>query len=162
MNMSQGYQTTQQGNGLAVAALVLGIIGVLVSWIPCVGTILGILLAVLAIIFGFVGKSKANQGAPHGGLAIAGLAAGFLALIVSIGIPLVGLAIVGTAVHDQVQQQGGFEGMMKQAQEEGQRQMDDAARQAEEQQKSMELQIDDAKKATEPPAKDPGEPPKPQ
>ena len=149
--MSQGYQTAPQGNGLAVAALIVGILGVLVSWIPCVGWVLGLLLAVLAIIFGFVGKGNASRGAPYGGVAIAGLACGFLALIISIGIPLAGALIVGKAV----QQQGGFQGMIEKVQEEAQRQMDETARQAEEQQQAMELQIDEGKKDTESPEKNP-------
>ena len=155
--MSQGYQTTPQGNGLAVAALVLGILGVLVSWIPCVGWVLGLLLAVLAIIFGFVGKGKASQGAPHGGVAIAGLACGFLAMVISIGIPLAGALIVGKAV----QEQGGFQGIIEKAQQEAQKQMDESARQMEEQQKAMELQFDETKKAIEPPTKDSGDATKP-
>lgn len=156
--MSQGYQTAPQGNGLAVAALVLGILGVLVSWIPCVGWVLGLLLAVLAIIFGFVGKGKASQGAPHGGVAIAGLVCGFLALIISVGVPVVG----GLFFAKTVQQQGGFEGIMQKAQQDAQRQMDEATRQMEEQQKAMELQFDEAKKAVESPLTDPTVVPKSQ
>ena len=146
--MSQG-QVAPQGNGLAVAALVTGILGVLVGWIPCVGWVIGTLLAVLAIIFGFVGKSKASQGAPHGGLAIAGLATGFLALIISIGVPLAGTVFFARAV----QEQGGFQGIIEKAKEDAQRQMDEADRQMQEQQKAMELQIEQDKKAAEPPEK---------
>ena len=156
--MSQGYQTAPQGNGLAVAALVLGILGVLVSWIPCVGWVLGLLLAILAIIFGFVGKGKASQGAPYGGVAIAGLASGFLALIISVGMPLV-LSMIAKKAIDQ---QGGFQGIMEKAKEDAQRQMDEATRQMEQQQKGMELQIDEGKKAVESPVKAPGDATKPQ
>ena len=156
--MSQSYQTTPQGNGLAVAALVLGILGVLVSWIPCVGWVLGLLLAVLAIIFGFVGKGKASQGAPHGGVAIAGLATGFLALIIAIGVPL----WIFVVAKGEIDKQGGIKGIVEKAQQEAQKQMDEAGRQMEEQQKGMEIQIDEGKKAIEAPTKDPGDATKPQ
>lgn len=54
-------------NGLATASLVLGILGL---FIPILG--------VLAVIFGSIGISKANQGASGKGLAIAGLVLGIL------------------------------------------------------------------------------------
>lgn len=171
--MSQGYQTAPQGNGLAVTALVLGILGVLVSWIPCVGWVLGLLFAVLAIIFGFVGKSKASQGAPYGGVAIAGLATGFLALIIAIGVPL----WIFVVAKGEIDKQGGIQGIMEKAKDEAQKQMDesqrqmevqlkqqkqmedDGQRQKEEQLKQMELQIETHKQSDEPTAK-PAEPSK--
>jgi hypothetical protein len=64
---------------MAVAALVCGIVG-LVLFFSVWG---GIILGVLAVVFGAVGRSKAKQGAPNGGLAIAGLVLGILALVSS-------------------------------------------------------------------------------
>lgn len=65
--MSQG-QVAPQGNGIAVAGLVLGLIGLLLAvatgWIPCVGLMLPLIPTVLAIIFGFVGgvvRSKVHR-----------------------------------------------------------------------------------------------------
>lgn len=63
-------QTTQiprPTNGMATASLVLGVLG---FFIP--------LLSILALIFGPIGISKANQGASGKGLAVAGLVLGIL------------------------------------------------------------------------------------
>jgi hypothetical protein len=75
-----GAPPPNRSNGLAVAALVCGIVGLL-----CFGFILG----PLAIIFGGVGMSRANQGADHKGLAVAGLVLGivdvaFLVLFIAV------------------------------------------------------------------------------
>ena len=139
--MSQG-QVAPQGNPMAVSALVLGIIGVLVSWIPCVGWFLGLLLGVLAVIFGFVGKGRAAEGAPYGGAAIAGLACGVLALVIAVGVPLAGFLVAKKAID----QQGGLEGIIKKAQDETQRQVDEAARRIEQQQKATDIQIEDERR----------------
>ena len=55
-------RTVRAGNGSAVAALVLGIVSVVLSTIPGVGLILGILTVVLA----WLGLRRANEGAPGG------------------------------------------------------------------------------------------------
>ncbi|MYW02720.1 DUF4190 domain-containing protein [Streptomyces sp. SID3343] len=80
-----GAPPPNRGNGLAVAALVCGIVGLL-----CFGFILG----PLAIIFGGVGISKANQGADHKGLAIAGLVLG----IVDVAFLLIFIAVWGSII----------------------------------------------------------------
>jgi Domain of unknown function (DUF4190) len=70
-------------NGLAIASLVLGIVG----WIPCgVGSI-------VAIVLGFVARSqiRASQGRQGGdGLALAGIILGFLAVALAIAILVIG------------------------------------------------------------------------
>lgn len=72
-----GYSPQQQGNGMAVTAMVLGIIGVVLFWIP----VLGWILAILAIIFGGVGIAQANKRAGSGkGMAIAGLVLGIVSI----------------------------------------------------------------------------------
>jgi hypothetical protein len=73
-------QTPVPTNGLATAALVLGIIGVVLFWTIWVG----ILLGVLATIFGAIGVSRAKRGAPNKGMAVAGLVLGILAMIGSV------------------------------------------------------------------------------
>ncbi len=62
----------RQSNGLAIAALVCGIIGLL---------LFGIVLGPLAIIFGGIGLSRANKGAPHRGMAVAGLVLGIIDVV---------------------------------------------------------------------------------
>lgn len=58
-------------NGMATASLVLGILGV---FLPILG--------VLALIFGGIGISKANQGAGGKGQAVAGLVLGIIGTLV--------------------------------------------------------------------------------
>lgn len=70
----------QPGNGLAVAGLVLGILGLVFCWIPFFGWI----MALLGIIFGAIGNGKANRGAKGKGLAMAGLILGVLGLVLGV------------------------------------------------------------------------------
>ena len=64
---------TQQGNGLAIAGLVCGIIGLF---------FLNVILGPLAIIFGGIGWSKANKGARYRGMAIAAVVLGVIDLVI--------------------------------------------------------------------------------
>ncbi|HKP44459.1 DUF4190 domain-containing protein [Mycobacterium sp.] len=68
-------------NGLGVAALVIAIIGLVFCWSVFGGVILG----VCAVIIGFVARGRVKRGqATNGGVAIAGIVLGFLAIIVSL------------------------------------------------------------------------------
>lgn len=72
-----GPPTTAR-NGLGVAALVLGIIAVLLSWVP----FLGLLLGTLAIVFAVLGRRRVSRHqADNGGVAVAGLVTGIVALV---------------------------------------------------------------------------------
>jgi hypothetical protein len=75
-------QSTPQGNGLAVAGLVLGICGLVLCFLPFLGWV----LAILGIVFGAVGMNKANKVGRGKGLAIAGLICGAIGLILGVGI----------------------------------------------------------------------------
>lgn len=67
-------------NGMGVAALVLGILAVLGCW-TVVG---GVLLGILAVVFGFVGRGKAKRGeATNGGMALAGLICGAVGIVLA-------------------------------------------------------------------------------
>lgn len=68
-----GY--TQQGNGLAIAGFVCGLVGLL---------FFSVILGPLAIIFGGVGLNRAKRGAPHKGLAIAAIVLGIVDLVLFI------------------------------------------------------------------------------
>lgn len=60
--------------GMAIASLVLGIVGVVLTWFLIVPSI-------LAVIFGHIGLAKANRGEGGGkGMAIAGLVLGYIVL----------------------------------------------------------------------------------
>jgi hypothetical protein len=86
-------------NGLATAGFVLGLLGLLSSWIPflnIVGIILGVIGAVLAAV-GLAKSKKVNAGK---GLAIAGLVLGALAVIIAVLINAVFVSAVDKAVEE--------------------------------------------------------------
>jgi len=77
-----GYQPPST-NGLAIASLVLGVVG----WIPCGAG------SIVAIVLGFVARSqiRASQGRQGGdGLALAGIVLGFLAVALWIALLVIG------------------------------------------------------------------------
>ncbi|MGO4617359.1 DUF4190 domain-containing protein [Nocardia sp. 2YAB30] len=81
------WQESPKGRGLAITALVLGILGLLSFW-TVVG---GYLFGIFALIFGVVALVKARSGTAGGtGMAIAGLVLGVLSLIGAIVITVVG------------------------------------------------------------------------
>ncbi len=70
------YLPAPPTNGLAITSFVLGIVAIVLSWIP----IFDLILSVPAFILGVLGLSKANQTGGSGkGLAIAGLVLGAIA-----------------------------------------------------------------------------------
>jgi heme/copper-type cytochrome/quinol oxidase subunit 2 len=78
-----GYQPPPTGpkNGLGIAALVIAILGLVFCWTVIGGVVLG----VVAVIIGIVGRGRAKRGqATNGGVAIAGAVLGLLAVIVSL------------------------------------------------------------------------------
>jgi hypothetical protein len=76
-----GAVAQPQGNGLAVTALVLGIISIVFSWVPFFDWV----LAILAIIFGAVGISAANKrGGVGKGMAVAGLVLGLITVVLGV------------------------------------------------------------------------------
>lgn len=79
----------QPTNGMAVASLVLGILSLLLFFTIVPPFILG----ALAVIFGALGLSKAKQGAPNKGLALAGLICGGVGILAAIAF----IALVVTA-----------------------------------------------------------------
>jgi Flp pilus assembly pilin Flp len=75
------YRQTGARNGLGTAALVIGIIALLTCWTVVGGVVLGL----LAIIFGLVGRGRAKRGeATNGGAAMAGTVLGLLSLVVAV------------------------------------------------------------------------------
>jgi hypothetical protein len=73
-------------SGLAIAALVLGIIAVVLSWVPIVNNFAAF-LAVIGLVFGIIGIVKTGaKGRKKGrGLAIAGTVLSIVAIIVTFG-----------------------------------------------------------------------------
>ncbi|MEU5775999.1 DUF4190 domain-containing protein [Streptomyces venezuelae] len=98
----QGWQQPQPqqpppgaapGRGLAVAALVLGILACVLFW-TVVG---GVLLGLLAVILGIVAAVRARRGRAGGrGMAITGVVLGLLGLIASALIIALGVSILNS------------------------------------------------------------------
>ncbi len=83
----------RRGNGLAVAALVLGILAILLFWTVFGGVLLGL----LALVFGIIGARRARGGrAPHGVMSIVGAVLGALGLIASGVILAIGASILNS------------------------------------------------------------------
>ncbi len=61
------------------------------------------ILAILAIVFGAVGRAKANQGAPNGGMAVAGLVLGIVGFVFSI-VFIVVFVMMADSASDKFQQ----------------------------------------------------------
>ncbi|WP_149549459.1 DUF4190 domain-containing protein [Streptomyces marokkonensis] len=82
-----------RGNGLAIAALVLGVLAVVLFWTVFGGFLLGL----LALVFGIIGARKARGGrAPHGTMSIVGAVLGALAMIATAVIIAVGASILNS------------------------------------------------------------------
>ena len=71
------------GKGMSIAAMVLGILAMVVGWIPGVGW-LGLPCAIVALILGIIGRKKAKEvGAPTG-MATAGVVLAIISLGVTV------------------------------------------------------------------------------
>lgn len=77
-----GAYEPPKSNGIAVAALVCGIIGALIAWAPFV-VIFGLILAILAVIFGVQGLKRAKEVDKGRGVALAGLILGVAGIVLS-------------------------------------------------------------------------------
>jgi len=88
--------TQRRGSSLGVAACILGVLGLLISWIPAIGLI-GVPLSGLGLLLGLTGLLVAIFRRGSGiGLPIAGCAISALALILAIGTT----TIAGKAVQE--------------------------------------------------------------
>lgn len=90
-------QPAAKKQGMAVASMVLGIITILIFWIPVVGWLMGFVMALLAIVLGAVANSQASKKPEEfggKGMAITGLVLG----IVAIALTLLFWIIVGSII----------------------------------------------------------------
>ncbi|MFF3516513.1 DUF4190 domain-containing protein [Streptomyces sp. NPDC002573] len=94
--VAPGYATpAQPNNSMGTTGLVLGIIGLVCS-LTFFLWFFGVVLGILAIVFGAVGRGKAKRGeATNKGAATAGLVCGIVATVV---LPLLGLVAFATFV----------------------------------------------------------------
>lgn len=67
---------------MGVASLVLGILGLIICWIPCVGAY-ALVPSILGLILGAVGIANAKKTNQGKGLAIAGLVCSIVATVVA-------------------------------------------------------------------------------
>lgn len=90
---------TSSSNGLAITALVLGIVAFCIGWTGP----FGLVVAIAAIVFGIIGLVKKQSK----GMGITGLILGGLALITALIVTMVGVAIFGgvAQVANQVSQE---------------------------------------------------------
>ncbi|MCX4769468.1 DUF4190 domain-containing protein [Streptomyces sp. NBC_01260] len=97
----------QPANGLGIASMVLGIIAVAVFCMYGLGVILGI----LALIFGLIGRGRVNRGeADNGGVALAGIILGSIGIVVSAA--FLGMVIwAATSEHFEEESDSGYEPM---------------------------------------------------
>lgn len=122
----QGYgypAQTAPKNGLGIASLVVAIIGLL-------SVFGGIVLGVVAVILGFLGRGRAKRGeATNGGVAMAGIVLGVLGVvvgIVAIALTVVFAREVGAGdLFDCLQQAGNDTEAQQQCEDQFQRKIED-------------------------------------
>ena len=86
---SDQYGGQRASNGAGTAALAVGIIALLVSWIP----FLGLILALVALVLGVVGLRKASRGqATNKNQAVAGVVTGGIALLIGVVVTAASIA----------------------------------------------------------------------
>lgn len=89
---------------MAIAALVLGIVGLFLSW-----TVVLVILSILAVIFGVIGRNKARRepGLGGGGMAMAGIITGAIGILIALAIIVIGAVAVDEAsdLNDDLQEQ---------------------------------------------------------
>jgi uncharacterized protein DUF4190 len=78
-------------NGMGTAALIVGILAVLLCWTLVGGVVLGL----LAVVFGAVGRGRVKRGeATNGGAAVAGVILGLLGVVLAVVLVVVGATFV--------------------------------------------------------------------
>ncbi len=73
---------TNAGQGFGIASLILGILALLIAFIPCVG-IFALIPGIIAIVLGIVGLSQARNANGTTGLIISGLVISSLATLIA-------------------------------------------------------------------------------
>jgi hypothetical protein len=87
-----GYSAPPVGprNGLGIASLVIAI----VALVTCASVVLGVILGIVAIVIGFAARGRVKRGeANNGGIAIAGIVLGFVAIVASLAFIAIWVAV---------------------------------------------------------------------
>ncbi len=88
-------------NGFGIAALVLGLLALVLCW-TVVG---GIVFGILAVIFGLLGRARAKRGeANNGGMSVAGAVLGIIGLLLAIGLVVVFASLLNSPAGQNYQQ----------------------------------------------------------
>jgi hypothetical protein len=89
-----------RNDGMALAALIIGILSLLIAWIPVVG-ILAAIGGLIALILGFVARGRIKRNATGGnGMAMTGIVTGAIALVVGIVLTVVFFSAFGAWFGD--------------------------------------------------------------
>ena len=96
------YAQQSTVSGLAVAGLVLGILGVIFAWVPFF-TFIWWIIGILAVIFGIVAMINTKVGVPGAkrghGMAISGLVLGIITLVIAAYIQVTVVSKINTVVN---------------------------------------------------------------
>lgn len=83
-------------NGMAIAGMVLGIVGFVVAFVPCIGWVLALIMGIVGATLSGIGLASANKLGSGKGMAIAGLVLSILAII---WVPIWFFIVLGTTVN---------------------------------------------------------------
>ncbi|HEX5568234.1 MAG TPA: DUF4190 domain-containing protein [Streptomyces sp.] len=88
-----GARTTRPRNGVGIAALVLGLLGLVLFWTVIGGVVLGL----PAVVSGVIGRRRGSRGeATNGTMALIGAIAGGLALVVTTAVVAAGVSFLNS------------------------------------------------------------------
>jgi len=96
--MKDNLRRSNSGEGISIAAVVLGIISCIASFIPCFD-VFALIGGILAIIFGIIGLSHAKRANTATTLPQIGLILGIVATLLSIMMMLIFLDILKSLVR---------------------------------------------------------------
>jgi len=99
--LSYGAPPARPRNGFGIAALVLGLLALVLFW-----TIIGgIIFGILALIFGLIGRTRAKRGeSTNGGLALAGVILGVIGALTAIGLIVLGVSVLNSPAGQSYRQ----------------------------------------------------------
>lgn len=103
------------GKGLGIAGMILGILAIILSFIPCFG-VWAIIFAVVGVILSAISLSQAKKAGTSKGMAIAGLICSILAIIIgSIWIFVIAKAVNegGGLLKEAMEQSGAMDSLNK-------------------------------------------------
>lgn len=95
-SLQYGGAPPSKTNGLALAALIVGVVGLFLCWIPFLGLVVGL----IAVVLGFLGMKKSTEAGGRG-LAIGGIAVGALTALIGLVFTVITLFVV-KAANDNV------------------------------------------------------------